>query len=100
MKIPKILIASVIAVALLCSCSSNHKSYLKGKLGKPCTVQFKRNALGGASLPVLPTTNTINGAVVSISGTLKKIDKDAVIISDGTTTYWIPKDSILLIQID
>ena len=97
MKIPKILIASIVAVSLLCSCSADHKSYLKSKLGKLCVVQFKRNTLGGtASLPVPPIPNIING----VSGTLKNIDKDAVIISDGTTTYWIPKDSILLIQVD
>jgi hypothetical protein len=101
MKILKVLIVGVIVAVLLGSCFSDHKSYLKSKRGKPCIVQFKRNALGGAaSLPVPPTTNSINGADVSISGTLQKVDKDAVIISNGKTTYWIPKDSILLLQFD
>jgi hypothetical protein len=101
MKILKVLITGVIVAVLLSSCFSDHYSYLNKKRGKPCIVQLKRNALGcAAQLPVSPLTSNINGADVAIYGTLKKVDKDAVTIINGKTTYWIPKDSILLIQFD
>jgi hypothetical protein len=101
MKTLKVLVIGITVAVLLSSCFSDHYSYLNKKRGKPCTVQFKRNALGAAAaLPVSPWDNNINGADVAISGTLKKVDKDAITIIKGKTTYWIPKDSILLVQFD
>lgn|GEM_PF-4016547 len=67
-------------------------------VGKTCKVQFKRNALGGgATLPIPPITDSINGADVSLSGTLKSVEGRAIIVVSGKRTYWIPKDSILLV---
>ena len=101
MKILKVLVVGLIVAVLLSSCFSDRYSYLNSKRGKPCTVQFKRNALGGAAaIPVSPLTGGINGADVAVYGTLKKVDKDAITVINGKTTYWIPKDSILLVQFD
>jgi len=87
------------------------------KPGTRCTVQFRRgDALGsGADIPVNPATNIINGAVVSMNGTLVAINHEAIIlervnvnrteyesgeitIQTNTDHVWIPKSSILLIQ--
>ena len=99
MKLRNLLIIGLVCIAFLCSCSSEHKSFLQTKIGKDCKVQFNRNALGRASTnPVPPNTDIINGADVSMNGKLKQVDKDAVIITSNGADYWIPKSSILSIR--
>ena len=57
---------------------------LVSNIGKPCTVQFKRNALGGAAdLPVPPTTGSINGAEVSINGKIRAVDEYGLLLESG-----------------
>src|SRR5438876_9984327 len=67
--------ALVLLLILLVSC---HKSAPKPvaesmpPLGKNCTVQFRRDALGAASIsPVPPLTGSCNGAETAIGGKLK-----------------------------
>ena len=92
------MIAPLLLAVLVCSCSHSHDRYLSGQIGKTCTVQFKRNALGGgAALPVPPMTDGINGAEVSLSGTLQSVEDRAIVVLSGNKTCWIPKDSILLV---
>ena len=68
-------------------------------LGKPCTIQFRRDALGaGASVPVPPMTDNINGAHTSISGTLKSTAGDWVVLDRSGGEVWVPKAAILLIK--
>ena len=67
--------------------------------GKPCTVQFRRDALGAAaSLPISPTTGSINGAETAISGRYVGTREDWVIVSRGEHEVWIPRSVILLIE--
>lgn len=62
-------------------------------------VQFRRDALGaGAALPVPPTTDIMNGAVISISGTLVAVEIDSVVIEIDKKSNWIPRDVILCIE--
>lgn len=70
-------------------------------VGKFCTVQFKRNALGGgADLPVSPLTNVINGAEVSCGGMILSVTQDGLLLEmDGSRHLWIPMDSILLVDV-
>lgn len=71
-------------------------------LGKSCTVQFRRgDALGGAgNLPVNPTTGSINGAEVAVSGTLRSVTSEWLSVeAPNKTMLWIPKESVLLIQV-
>jgi len=71
------------------------------KLGKPCNVQFRRgDALGGGSnLPVSPTTGSINGAEVALSGTLVSLGDGWVVVSSANNKeYHIPVGSILMIE--
>lgn len=68
-------------------------------LGKTCTIQFRRDALGaGASGPSSPMAGNINGAQVAISGTLKSTSGEWVILDVNGRETWIPKAVILLIQ--
>jgi hypothetical protein len=68
-------------------------------LGKPCTVQFRRDALGAAAtLPVPPTTGSFNGAETSISGLLKSSSGERIVLDQHGKKTWVPKSVILLIQ--
>jgi len=92
------IIATLLLTLFVCSCSKSHDPYLSRQIGKTCTVQFKRNSLGGgAALPVSPMTDNINGAAVSLSGTLQAVDDLAIIVVSDNKTIWIPRDSILLV---
>lgn len=67
--------------------------------GKPCTVQFRRDALGAAaSLPIPPMTGGINGADTAISCTFKSTRDDWFVVNRAGKELWIPKSVILLIE--
>lgn len=69
--------------------------------GKNVTVQFRRDALGSAhSLPISPTTDSINGARVSLTGKLIIINEEWVVLDFEKNKHWIPRDAILLIRIN
>ena len=72
---------------------------LASDIGKTCTVQFKRNVLGAADFAIAPTIDAINNVAVTIAGTLKAVRDNGILIESGTEKYWIPMDSILLIDI-
>ena len=70
-------------------------------LGKQCTVHFRRDALGGAAdLPVPPMTSSINGALVSISGTLRQVDERWIVLEPAgrQERVWVARSSVLLIK--
>jgi hypothetical protein len=67
-------------------------------VGKPCTIQFRRDALGAAGLPVSPMTGNINGAETAITGTLKSTSGEWVVLDRGGKEVWVSKTVILLIQ--
>ena len=71
------------------------------KAGAYCTVQFRRDALGAsADLPVPPTTGSINGAEVCVSGKFSKMNEDWVVLTEGNGgEIWIPRSMILLIKV-
>src|SRR5687767_12737962 len=69
-------------------------------IGKECVVQFRRgDALGGAgNLPVAPLTGSINGAETSVSGKVRQVTEEWVVIEKANKAQlWIPKSSVLLI---
>jgi hypothetical protein len=67
--------------------------------GKECSVQFRRDALGaGGDLPISPETDSLNGATVSLHGTIRSADGDWICIERKGTEIWIPKANILLIR--
>ena len=92
-----------LVVLLLAACQppAAPKS-LATKIGQTCTIQFRRDTLGGSTpLPVGPTAESYGGSPVSIRGTLTKVTTEWVIIQTEPPTSretWISRDAILLIQ--
>jgi len=77
------------------------RSVLSQWVGKRCTVQVRRDALGSAhTLPVAPLTDEINGAAVSISGTLERVDAHSIVLNHASKSHFIPEASILLIRLN
>jgi hypothetical protein len=79
---------------------------LRSKVGYYCTVQFRRDALGAAAASgIPPTTGSMNGASVELTGLLKDVKGDYLVIETprpGDPTkkneYWVPRHSILLLE--
>lgn len=71
-------------------------------IGKDCVVQFRRgDALGsGANLPVPPMSASINGADTSVSGKLRNVTEEWIVIESGDQSLmWIPKAAILMVYV-
>ncbi len=69
------------------------------QVGKACTVQFRRDALGAAAnTPVPPMVNRMNGAETCAMGTLKRATAEWVVIEKNGKEIWIPRSVILLIE--
>ena len=83
-----------------CGRGSAEDQPLSAKVGKMCTVQFRRgDGLGAAgTLPVGPTTGSINGAEVSLHGKLVAVEEGWVTIASGAVIYCVNQESILLIE--
>jgi hypothetical protein len=66
-------------------------------------VQFRRDALGsGHELPVPPLTDVINGAPVSVTGTLEAVHGSWIVLDTHAPRrkHWIPVGSVLLLSFD
>ena len=72
--------------------------------GTYCTIQFLRDALGGSTnLPISPTTSSINGAKVAISGYMLEMNDEWIVLktqTDGGNELWIPRRNVLLISLN
>ena len=98
--------AILVCVGLLglaggCSSSpSNEDWLLKPRIGKGCTVQFRRDALGAAAdIPVSPTTGEINGASVTVAGTLSQVSDRWVVIRDHKGgEFVVARESVLMLE--
>ncbi|MEQ1824206.1 MAG: hypothetical protein ABL949_16995 [Fimbriimonadaceae bacterium] len=89
---------SIFAALLLPGCDKPQE-HLKSLIGEPVKVQFRRDALGAsAALPIPPTTDIMNGAATSISGTLVAVEIDSVVIEVDKKSNWIPREVILSIE--
>jgi hypothetical protein len=94
----RFLCALLVAVVLV---GCNQQVTEQPPVGSSVTVQFRRDALGSANAnAVPPTTDSINGAAVSMGGSLTKVNKDWVVIESGGKTFWIPKSAVLLIRVN
>ena len=74
-------------------------------VGRFCVVYIRYDALGtGSDSPKPAFTDVINGAEVSIRGTLKEMNNEWVIILQDRETsqrvLWIPKNSVLSVAFD
>jgi len=70
------------------------------KIGQPCIVQFRRgDALGaGGDLPVSFDSDNVNGADLSVKGTLRAMSGDWIVVQSGESEYCIPRESVLLVR--
>ena len=68
--------------------------------GRPCTVQFRRDALGMAGPGVLgPQVTTPPARSARLTGTLDRVTEDWLVVRvpEGTT-FWIARDAVLLVE--
>lgn len=93
-------IGLVFAVAIAGCGGGTDDGPLVARLGRRCTVQFRRgDALGaGGDLPVSPTTGNINGAQVNLEGTLRAVGGGWIAVESAGRAYCIPRDAILLVE--
>ena len=89
--------AALLSSIFLSACDHNEAPSLE--VGKFCTIQFRRDALGAAAVnPVPPMTDSYNGADTNIQGKLKRTTKDWIVIEHNGGEIWIPKSVVLLIK--
>lgn len=97
-------IISIVAVALSgCFYSPPGQTQLveQPPTGKSVTVQFRRDALGSAhTLPIPPTTDSQNGAQVSLSGSLSLVNPEWIVLQHNSRAHWIPREAVLLIRVN
>jgi hypothetical protein len=68
-------------------------------IGKTCTVQLRRDAMGAAApVPIPPLSANHNGVDTCVTGKLKMINADWVVIDRNGADLWVPKSSVLLVQ--
>jgi hypothetical protein len=97
MKKQLVLISLLAMVVFLAGCGRSDQP----PVGKKVTVQFRRDALGSAhTLPIPPTTDSQNGAQVSLSGKLTMVNSEWIVLEHQKLKHWIPLDSVLLIRIN
>jgi hypothetical protein len=67
-------------------------------VGRPCRVQFRRDALGMSSATGVGPTDNYRG-MTSITGTIETLNDQWVVVSNQGRRYVIPHDAILLIDV-
>jgi hypothetical protein len=93
-----------LGLVLIAGCDS--PSPIGARIGRDCSVQIRRDLLGAsAPLPVGVETEYINGASVSLQGTLIEETPDSVVLklpdpAKPPREYIIPKSSILYMRFD
>lgn len=75
---------------------------LSGQIGKKCTVQFRRDALGMADSKGHGVEPLSPAGDVKIEGTLTGLDGDYVILrrKDNNRVVWVHSTVILLVSFD
>ena len=78
---------------------SSDPSPLGALIGRTCSVQFRRDALGmAAGAPLSPTVETAGGRPARLRGTLTAVGDGWITLSADGATYHIPQATILLIE--
>jgi len=68
---------------------------------RPCTVQFRPDALGAAAgSPASPRTASMNGVDTTVQCTFKSTREDWVVVEREHKEVWIPKHVVLLIRFE
>lgn len=104
-----ILFCCILAAITVCvvGCKDrSQKDALSEKVNSSCTIYFNRAVLGGTSANIVPVkVNSINGAEVSLSGTLIKVTPEWIVLEyylDNNLKMkrnaWIPRSVILWVS--
>jgi len=81
--------------------SGESKSPFGGKIGASCIVHLRRDALGAASpSPIPPKTSNLNGAEISMAGTLSDAAGEWIVLSQDKWEYVIPTHAILSVRFE
>ena len=101
---PRVLVVVLIAAGAL-GCT-------RSPVGKDCHVYFRHDILGAAGdHPRAALIDEVNGARVSVVGTLKRADADWVVVEGSTHVNvgayfvpeqretWIPRSNVLAIEV-
>lgn len=82
------------------SAASSTKAEIASPIGARCTVQFRRDVLGGSmDVPVSPTTDRINGVDVSVTGELVDMTSEWIVLERHPGgVLWIPRQNVLLLR--
>ena len=93
------------AIVVLTGCNAQPTSPLTGRVGQPCEVQFRRDALGAAAPNgISPDTGEYNGMAMHVNGILTKVFANAIllrkvdVVGGGESEYVIPMDSVLYLK--
>ena len=98
----------IIAAIGLAGCSSESSALEKWE-GEEVSVQFRRDFLGSGSTAISPTTDTINGAMLSLRGKMTEASREGIFlnaryqVNAGSGPFqekevWIPAESILMVE--
>ena len=70
--------------------------------GRPCRVQFRRDALGQAAPAPLGVVvvGTPAGRAAQLAGVLDQVTPDWLVVRAGRRTYWIARGNVLLVEFD
>ena len=71
-------------------------------VGSHCSVQFRRDVLGGggATFTASPLTSSVDGLAVSVGGPLVRVDPHWIVLGqEGGGELWIPRGNVLLIRV-
>lgn len=67
--------------------------------GRPCRVQFRRDALGlAAPMPLGLTTVSPASRVAQMDGTIDQVSDDWLVLRADGRLWWIPRDVILAVE--
>ncbi len=96
-------LASAAAMMVVAGCAratpTGSLGSLSPPIGKTCTIQFRRDALGaGSELPISPMTSNVNGAETAITGTLQSANDQWIVLTASGKEIWVPRAVILLVQ--
>ena len=69
-------------------------------IGKQATVHFRRDYLAGEPLlPMSPTQPSIRGIEVAVSGVLRGVDDEWVVLERDRTNAYIPRKAVLVLEV-
>jgi hypothetical protein len=65
-----------------------------------CIVQLRRDALGGSlGVVVPPLTTSVGGSDISLSGRIRVLNSEWLLLDSPRGEVWIPRSAILLIVV-